>query len=198
MDRLVSRLIVIVALTAHGLRINTTDSQILDRAVGQNVKLECKFTPAPEDAGNLEIEWSIKSVRHPTEKVEILFYGYMYDRNYAPLKRRVYFREEDPRKGDASIELLLLTRSDTAFYYCQVKKAPGIKSIKTGLRGLEPPSKPRYFHAVGAGKVGETQVLKCGSEEGAAPTWYSWTREPPGKLLPTSAAVEKNAGTLTV
>lgn len=188
-----------MALTAHGLRINTTDREILDRAVGQNVKLECKFTPAPEDAGNLEIEWS-KSVRHPTEKFEILFYtaGYIYDCNYAPLKRRVYFREEDPGKGDASIELLLLTCSDTAFYYCQVKKAPGIKSIKTGLRVLEPPSKPRCFHVEGAGKVGETQVLKCGSEEDAAPTWYSWTRKPPGKLLPTSAAVDKTAGTLTV
>lgn len=94
---------------------------------------------------------------------------YLYDHYYGPLKGRVYFHSEDPGKGDASIDLLLLTPSDTDFYYCQVKKVPGIKSNKAVLRVLEPSSK--CYHTEGAGKIGTTQVLKCRSGKGAAPTW---------------------------
>lgn len=194
---LVFQLVVIMARVAQGLHINTTNNQVLKKAVGQNVKLECQFTTAPEDAGPLEVEWTVKSVRHPMEKKELLLYtaGQIYDSYYPPQKGRVYFHSEDPGKGDASIDLVLLTPSDSGIYYCQVKKVPGIKSIKTALQVLEPPSKPRCYHTEGGVKA---HVLKCGSERGAAPTWYSWTREPPGKLLPTSAVMDQTAGTLTI
>lgn len=189
-----------MALTAQGLHINTTNNQDLQKAVGQNVKLDCRFTTAPEDAGPLEIEWSVKSRRNPMEKKTILLYtaGHTYDNYYEPQKGRVYFHKDNPGKGDASINLLLLTPSDTGIYYCQVKKVPGIQSIKTVLQVLKPPSKPRCYHTEEAGKVGKIQVLKCGSEEGAVPTWYSWTREPPGKLLSISAVMDQTAGTLTI
>lgn len=186
MDRLVSRLIVIVALTAHRLRINTTDSQILDRAVGQNVKLECKFTPAPEDAGNLEIEWSIKSVRHPTEKVEILFYGYIYDRNYAPLKRRVYFREEDPRKGDASIELLLLAADSLGH---RLLLLPG----QEGSRHQEHQDRPPRARTAVKAQV----FSRCGGWKGwgnpSAKVWLRGRRCPDLVLLDQSATRETAA-----
>lgn len=171
MDWLVFQLIVIMALTAQGLQINTTNNQVLERAVGQNVKLDCEFTTVPEDAGDLEVEWSVKSIRHPVTEILMYTAGYIYDHYYGPLKDRVYFHSEDPGKRDASIDLLLLTPSDTGFYYCQVKKVPGIKSIKAVLRVLEPSSKSRCYHTEGAGKVGTTQVLKCRSGQGAAPTW---------------------------
>lgn len=153
MDWLVFQLVVISALTAQGLHINTTKSQVLKKAVGENVKLKCEFTTALKDAGPLEVKWSMKSICHPMEKAEILLYmaGQTYDGYYGPQKGRVYFHSEDPGKGNASIDLLLLT----TIYYCQVKKVPGIKNIKTVLQVLEPPSKPRCYHTEGAGKVGK-------------------------------------------
>lgn len=189
-----------IILTANGLEINTSSNQIVQKAVGENVKLDCQFTTDPEDAGPLEIEWSVKSIRHPMEKADMLLYtaGHIYDGYYEPLKGRAYFHSEDPGKGDAAISILLLTPSDTGIYYCQVKKVPGIQSIKTVLRVLQPPSKPRCYYTEGAGDVGKTKVLHCASQEGAAPIWYSWTRHPPWKLLSNSAVMDQTAGTLTI
>ena len=195
MERLAVRL-VILAVIARALEINTSTSKILEKAEGENVKLACFFTPGPEDAGNLEIEWSVKSIRHPLEKAEILWYtaGHIYDSLYEHLKGRVYFDSEDPAKGDAAINLSLLTTKDTGIYYCQVKKVPGIKSIYTVLRVLKPPSKPRCSYT----ERGQTKVLRCESQEGAAPINYHWSRYPPWEMMPNSAVMDKAAGTLTV
>ena len=180
MERLAVRLVVL-ALTARALEIKTSTGKILEKAEGEKVKLACLFTPGPEDAGNLEIEWSVKSRRHPLEKAEFLLYtaGHIYDSLYEPLKGRVYFDAEDPAKGDAAVNLLLLT---TGISYCQVKKVPGIRSVYTVLRVLKPPSKPRCDYT----ERGRTKVLRCGSQEGAAPINYHWSRHPPWELMPNS------------
>ncbi|XP_053275517.1 coxsackievirus and adenovirus receptor homolog [Pleuronectes platessa] len=195
MDRLAFRLLIIVALTARGLEINP-NRKILEKAEGENVSLACHFTLAPEDTGNLEIEWSVKSIRHPLDTAEFLLYtaGHIYDTLYEPLKGRVYFDSEDPEKGNAAIHLLLLTTKDTGVYYCQVKKVVGIRRIYTVLRVLKPPSKPSCNYTEG----GQTKVLRCRSQEGAAPIQYHWSRLPPWKLLPKSALLDKTAGTLTI
>lgn len=198
MDALVFQLLILV-LTAKGLEIHTPTRTILEKAVGQNVKLDCHFTTSPEDAGQLEIEWSVKSIRHPMETAEVLMYtaGQIYDQYYEPLKGRVYFHSQDPEKGDASIHLLQLTPEDTGIYKCQVKKVPGIQNIKTVLRVLKPPSEPRCYYTEGTEELGKTTVLHCKSQEGAAPIWYTWARIPPWKL-PNSVVIDQTAGTLTI
>ncbi|XP_042370484.1 coxsackievirus and adenovirus receptor homolog, partial [Plectropomus leopardus] len=196
--RLTFRLFVLV-LTAEALEIGTPNNQVFDEAVGEHVRLDCQFTTAPEDEGHLEIEWTVKSVRHPMEKAELLMYvaGHIYE-YYEPLKGRVYFQSDDPGKGDAGIQLLRLTPSDSGIYYCQVKKAPAIRNIKAVLRVLQKPSKPRCSCTEGAGDVGKTVVLHCASEEGAPPIKYHWSRVPPWKLLPPSALMDETSGTMTI
>lgn len=164
MDKQFFRLLVI-ALTAKGLEINTSNNKIVEKAVGENVKLDCFFTTCPEDEGILEIEWSVKSVHQPMEKAEVLFYTaeHIYGNLYEHLKGRVYFDAQDPQQGDAAIRLLQLPRKDTGIYSCQVKKVPGIQSIKAVLRVLERPSKPRCYYTEGDGEFGKTRVLDCGS-----------------------------------
>lgn len=193
-------LLLIIAHTAKGLEINTSTNRIVEKAVGANVKLDCFFTIGPKDEGNLEIEWSVKSIRHPMDKAEVLLYtaGHIYDNLYKPLKGRVYFDAKDLMQGDAAIHLLLLTSSDTGIYYCQVKKLPGYQIIKAVLRVLEPPSKPGCYYTEGAGEFSKTKVLHCGSEEGAPPIRYHWARNPPWELLSSSAVLDEMAGTLTI
>ncbi|XP_040886578.1 coxsackievirus and adenovirus receptor homolog [Toxotes jaculatrix] len=188
-----------IMLTSKTLDIHTRNNKILETAEGENAKLYCDFTAAPEDEGNLEIEWSVKSVRHPLDTAEIILYtaGQIYDQLYEPLKGRVYFHSVDPAKGDGAIHLSLLTHRDTGIYKCQVKKAPGLRSIKTVLRVLKRPSKPRCYYTEGVGEFGKTKVLHCRSQEGAAPIQYQWSRTPPLKL-PTSAVMDRMAGTLTL
>lgn len=192
--------LVIVALTAQGLVINTSNNNIVEKAVGENVKLGCFFTTGPKDEGTLEIEWSVKSVRHPMEEATILWYTaeHIYENLYEHLKGRVYLDAQDPERGDGAIHLLQLTRKDTGIYFCQVKKLPGIQRIKTVLRVLEPPSKPKCNSTQGVGEFGETKVLHCGSEEGAAPIRYYWSRLPPWEPLSSSAESDHRAGKLTI
>ncbi|CAK6978025.1 coxsackievirus and adenovirus receptor homolog%2C partial [Scomber scombrus] len=149
MDRLTVGLVAMMALGAKGLEINTTNNNaIVEKAVGESVKLECKFTTDPGDTGPLEIEWTVKSTPGST--------------------------------------------------LCQVKKIPGIRSIKALLRVLRKPSKPECHSTEGAGEVGRTKVLHCGSGEGAPPIRYHWSRRPPWKLLSDSAVTDETAGTLTI
>ncbi|KAG8001014.1 Coxsackievirus and adenovirus receptor-like protein [Nibea albiflora] len=192
--------LVIVALTAQGLEINTSNNKFVEKAVGENVKLDCFFTTGPEDEGMLEIEWSVKSVRHPMEMAGVLLYTaeHIYNNLYEHLKGRVYFDAQDPEKGDAAIHLSQLTQQDTGLYYCQVKKAPGIQRIKAVLRVLERSSKPKCYSTEEDGEFGKTKVLHCGSEEGAAPIWYRWSRLPPWEHLPSLAVLDQTAGTLTI
>lgn len=200
MDRLTLGLVAMTALGAKGLEINTTNNAFVEKAVGESVKLECKFTTDPGDTGPLEIEWTVKSVRSPMEKDQVLMYtaGHIYGDYHKDLKGRAYFQEGDPGRGDASINIALLTPLDTGIYYCQVKKVPGIRSIKAILRVLRKPSKPECHSTEGAGEVGRTKVLHCGSGEGAPPIRYHWSRRPPWKLLSDSAVMDETAGTLTI
>ncbi|KAG8013675.1 Coxsackievirus and adenovirus receptor-like protein [Nibea albiflora] len=105
-------LLLIVGLMAKGLEINTSNNKFVEKAVGENVKLDCFFTTGPEDEGMLEIEWSMKSMCHPMEKAEVLLYTAenIYNNLYEHLKGRVYFDAQDPQQGDAAIHLSQLTR----------------------------------------------------------------------------------------
>lgn len=73
--------------------MNTTNHQILVKAVGKNVKIHCAFTTAPEDAEPLEVDWNVKSIRYPMEKKEVFLYTieHIYTGYYKSVKGRAYF-----------------------------------------------------------------------------------------------------------
>lgn len=43
------------------MQITSTGPQILQLAQGEQKTLECTYTPAPEDVGELDIEWTLVS-----------------------------------------------------------------------------------------------------------------------------------------
>ncbi|KAL2095260.1 hypothetical protein ACEWY4_009979 [Coilia grayii] len=185
--------------SSHGLEIISTDATTVEKASGESVKLDCRFTLAPEDSGSLDIEWSLRPADTQGEdKVVILYSGdRAYENYYAPLKDRVHFFSNDPKNGDASINLLALKSADTGTYQCKVKKVPGIHSRKVVLRVMVAPSKPRCY-AEGASQVGKDVVLRCASSEGTSPINYSWERMTGTKLLPASAVMDPVSGTLSI
>ncbi|KAL2087163.1 hypothetical protein ACEWY4_018222 [Coilia grayii] len=187
MDLQIFQVFLLLFTGCSGVLINSTDQTIIEKPVGGSVMLDCQFNIAPEDTGPLEIEWTRLS-HGGTSDSEIIVYsaGQVYDDYSPPLKNRVYFSSENPRIGDGSINLQRLTLSDSGTYKCQVKKVPGIHSIKTTLRVLHPPSKPLCY-TQGTTEVSKTVVLHCEVEKGASPIFYIWQKTTGSKTLPSSA-----------
>ncbi|XP_061659327.1 coxsackievirus and adenovirus receptor homolog [Syngnathoides biaculeatus] len=182
-----------------GLEITSTGPTSIEKASGESVKLDCMFNLSPADSGPLDIEWSLLSSDNQKEdKVVILYSGdRAYEDYYAPMKGRVYFNSADPKNGDASINLTGLKSSDSGTYQCKVKKVPGIHSRKMRLIVMVKPSKPKCS-AEGLTQEGKDIVLRCASNEGTKPLHYSWEKTTDGKVLPASAVMDTNGGTLNV
>ncbi|KAJ8342935.1 hypothetical protein SKAU_G00328630 [Synaphobranchus kaupii] len=184
---------------AHGLEITSVEPTSIEKASGESVKLDCQFSPAPEDYGPLDIEWSLlASDSQKEDRVIILYSGdRAYEDYYAPMKGRVHFNSADPKDGDASINLTGLKSADSGTFQCKVKKAPGIRSRKIRLTVMVRPSKPRCY-AEGPPHVGKDVVLKCQSAEGTSPLKYTWEKTTDSKLLPASAVLDSLTGTMNV
>ncbi|XP_060911915.1 coxsackievirus and adenovirus receptor homolog [Labrus mixtus] len=182
-----------------GLDITSTGPTPIEKASGQSVKLNCQFTLATEDAGPLDIEWSILSSDNQKEDKVVIFYSgdRAYVDYYPPMKGRVHFNSADPKNGDASITLTGLMSSDSGTYQCKVKKAPGIRSKKMLLIVMVKPSKPRCY-AEGQTEEGKDVVLRCISNKGTNPLQYSWEKTSPNKLLPATAVLDPVGGTVNV
>ncbi|XP_064208395.1 coxsackievirus and adenovirus receptor homolog [Anguilla rostrata] len=190
---------ILLAGVTHGLEITSGGPTAIEKASGESVKLECRFSLAPEDSGPLDIEWSLLAPDSQKEdRVIILYSGdRAYEDYYVPMKGRVHFNSADPKDGDASINLTGLKAADTGTFQCKVKKAPGIKSRKIQLTVMVRPSKPRCF-SEGTSHEGKDVVLKCLSAEGTSPVKYSWEKTTDSKLLPASAKLDPLTGTMNV
>ncbi|XP_077597099.1 coxsackievirus and adenovirus receptor homolog [Stigmatopora nigra] len=197
--RLCCLLISLLAGSSVGLEIISTEPTSIEKASGQSVRLDCKFSLGPDDSGPLDIEWSLLSSDNQKEdKVVILYSGdRAYDDYYPPMKGRVHFNLADPKNGDASINLTGLKSSDSGTYQCKVKKAPGIRSRKMLLIVMVKPSKPRCY-AEGLTQQGKDIVLRCTSQEGTKPMQYSWEKTSNGNVLPASSVMDPVAGTINV
>lgn len=184
---------------ASGLEITSTGPTSIEKASGQNAKLGCQFTLAPEDTGPLDIEWSLESSDSRNEDTVVILYSgdRAYEDYFPPLKGRVHFNSADPKNGDASINLTGLKSSDSGTYQCKVKKAPGIRSRKMLLIVMVRPSKPRCS-TEGPTEEGKDIVLRCTTNEGTKPIQYSWERISDSKVLPASAVMDPMGGTINV
>ncbi|XP_026862845.2 coxsackievirus and adenovirus receptor homolog [Electrophorus electricus] len=190
---------IVISGAVHGLQITSTGPTSIEMASGGSVKLDCQFSLATQDAGPLDIEWSLQpSDNQREEKVIILYSGdRAYDDYYPALKGRVHFNSSDPKKGDASINLLTLQASDTGTYQCKVKKAPGIGSRKVLLTVMVRPSTPKCS-TEGSTYIGDNVVLKCKSSDGTSPLQYIWDRISGNKLLPATAVTDPASGTISM
>ncbi|XP_059824971.1 coxsackievirus and adenovirus receptor homolog isoform X1 [Hypanus sabinus] len=169
-----------------------------EKAVGDSIRLDCRFTVDSTDIGPLDIEWS-RTPPDPTSS-PIIIIDYSGDRPYETrvedMKGRVHFSSPDPKNGDASINITRLRSSDSGMYHCKVKKSPGSKTKPVRLEVSMKPSPPKCF-VDGSQEVGKDAVLKC-SSEGTPPITYIWTKQGSMHLLPSTAVADISAGTLKV
>ncbi|KAA0704007.1 Coxsackievirus and adenovirus receptor -like protein [Triplophysa tibetana] len=184
---------------ACGLQITTTGPTSIEKASGESVKLDCQFTLAPEDAGPLDIEWTLQpSDNQKDEKVVIVYSGdRAFSEYYPPIIGRVHFNSPDPKNGDASMNIMGLKAIDTGTYQCKVKKVPGINSRKFLLTVMVRPSKPRCY-ADGPTLMGKDMMLRCNSADGTQPLKYTWERITGNKLLPPTAVLDPVGGTMSL
>ncbi|XP_069745155.1 coxsackievirus and adenovirus receptor homolog isoform X2 [Narcine bancroftii] len=167
-----------------------------DKAVGDSVRMDCRFTLGKEDVGPLDIEWS-RTPPDPTAS-QIIIIDYSGDRVYETrvedMKGRLYFSAMDPKNGDASINITRLRSSDAGMYHCKVKKSPGSKSKPMKLDVSMKPSPPTCY-VDGSQEVGKDAVMKC-SSQGTPPIIYTWTKQGASHFLPSTAVADVSLGTL--
>uniref|UniRef100_A0A3B5LKU3 Ig-like domain-containing protein n=1 Tax=Xiphophorus couchianus TaxID=32473 RepID=A0A3B5LKU3_9TELE len=173
----------------EAMTITSSGSQTIQQAEGDSVNLGCTYTPAAEDKGELDIEWSNVSPDMTQKDKLLLSYAAGATHNYYPeFTNRMKFLTE-PNQGDASITISGLKVSDTGTYQCKVKKAPGVDMRKVTLVVLVPPSTPRCW-VEGGEEKGATVSLRCKSSKGSTPLTYVWTRET-GGAMPATATQDK-------
>ncbi|KAM4745088.1 V-set and immunoglobulin domain-containing protein 8b isoform 2-T2 [Anableps anableps] len=178
------------------MEITSSGSQTIQKAEGEMVKLGCTYTPAAEDKGELDIEWSNVSPDMTQKDKLILSYAAAEMHHYDPeLSKRLKFLTE-PNQGDASISISGLRASDTGTYQCKVKKAPGVDMRKVTLVVLVSPSVPKCW-VDGGEEKGGTVSLRCKSSQGSIPLTYVWKRET-GGAMPTTATQDAQTGELLI
>ncbi|XP_057688998.1 V-set and immunoglobulin domain-containing protein 8b [Corythoichthys intestinalis] len=177
----------------EAMQVTSSGPQTIQKAQGENALLGCTYTPGPQDTGELDIEWYNVSPDMTKKDKLILAYTEGRIHNYDPtLTGRISFTG-DPMRGDASISLSNLRRSDTATYQCKVKKAPGVDMRKVTLVVLVPPSVPKCW-VDGKEEKGSPVTLRCQSNQGSSPITYTWTRESGGPKPPIAMPLNAQSG----
>ncbi|XP_077572201.1 V-set and immunoglobulin domain-containing protein 8b [Stigmatopora nigra] len=162
----------------EAMQVTSSGPQTIQKAQGENVLLSCTYTPGPQDVGELDIEWSNLSPDMTQKDKLIMAFTEGRIHNYDPsLTGRINF-VGDPKRGDASISMTNLRRSDTATYQCKVKKSPGVDMRKVTLVVMVPPSVPKCW-VDGKEEKGSPVTLRCESSQGSSPMTYTWRRDPP-------------------
>ncbi|XP_072470837.1 coxsackievirus and adenovirus receptor [Notamacropus eugenii] len=182
----------------RSITITTTEEKI-EKAKGETAHLPCKFTIAPTDQESLHIEWIKLRADNQKDDQEIILYsgGNIYDMYSEDLKGRVYFTSNDPRLGDASINITNLRLSDKGTYQCKVKKLPGVGNKKMELSVLYKPSGTRCY-VDGSSEIGSDFKIRCESKEGSLPLYYEWQRLPSTEKFPAMSFSDFNPSIISV
>lgn len=183
-------------LSTDAMKVTSSGPQTIQVGKGETVTLGCTYTPASEDVGELDIEWSNVSPDMTQKDFLILSYtgGKIHYYGSWGVSDRFKFTS-DPKLGDASVNLTDTRLSDTATYQCKVKKAPGVDTRKVTLVIMVPPSRPKCW-VEGGEEKGSTVSLHCKSE-GTIPLTYTWTRET-GGAMPPVATQDASTGVLLI
>ncbi|XP_033864359.3 coxsackievirus and adenovirus receptor homolog isoform X2 [Acipenser ruthenus] len=190
---------VLLAGSVLGLTITSTGPSSIEKAGGETINFDCRFTLAPEDTGPLDIEWTLLASDNQNRDQMIITYSgdRVYEDYYATMKGRVHFNSPDPKAGDASINITKLLVSDTGTYLCKVKKAPGVNSRKTLLTVMVKPSVPKCY-VEGSSEQGKDILMKCKSAEGTNPIQYTWERISGTRILPATALLDRVQGSIVI
>ncbi|XP_017563619.1 V-set and immunoglobulin domain-containing protein 8a isoform X2 [Pygocentrus nattereri] len=129
------------------MRVTSSGPQTLQLAQGEQARVDCIYTPDPEDIGELDIEWSL--VSPDTTKKDQLIISYSGRSKYLhgdpALTEGVDFAASDPSQGDASLSISSVDAAHAGTYQCKVKKSPGVDMHKVSLVVLERPSTPKCW-----------------------------------------------------
>ncbi|XP_043928130.1 coxsackievirus and adenovirus receptor [Protopterus annectens] len=181
------------------LKVTSTSPGVLEKAAGDGVIMDCKFTIESTESGPWDIEWSLQPPDNNGPSNLIITYSgdRVFGDYYGPLKDRVHFVATDPTAGDASLSITKLKYNDTGTYQCKVKKAPGLDSLNVKLVVLVKPSKPRCS-ITGTTETGNDIALHCMSTEGTTPLTYTWEKTTGTKTLPSRSVLDSTSGTLSM
>ncbi|CAJ1068106.1 V-set and immunoglobulin domain-containing protein 8b [Xyrichtys novacula] len=182
---------------SKAMQVTSSGPQTVQIAQGEKVNLGCTFTPAPEDIGELDIEWSNVSPDMTQKDQLILSFtgGLMHRYGNPSISSRMNFIG-NPKLGDASISLSDLRLSDTATYQCKVKKAPGVDVRKVTVVVMVRPSAPKCW-VEGGEERGGSVSMRCKSSQGSNPMTYIWRRES-GGTIPATATQDPQTGELLI
>ncbi|KAL7846951.1 hypothetical protein SRHO_G00219310 [Serrasalmus rhombeus] len=183
-------LLVVVTLSLGpvtlAMRVTSSGPQTLQLAQGEQARVDCIYTPDPEDIGELDIEWSL--VSPDTTKKDQLIISYSGISKYLhgdpALTEGVDFAASDPSQGDASLSISSVDAAHAGTYQCKVKKSPGVDMHKVSLVVLERPSTPKCW-VEGDEAIGQPVSLHCKSDQGSGPLQYEWRRESGGPIPPS-------------
>ncbi|KAI4876366.1 hypothetical protein NFI96_017832 [Prochilodus magdalenae] len=180
------------------MRVTSSGPQTLQLAKGEQARVDCIYTPDPEDVGELDIEWSLVSPDTTKKDQVIISYsgGSKYLHGDTPLIEGVDFAASNPTQGDASISISSVDDAHAGTYQCKVKKSPGVDMHKVSLVVLERPSVPKCW-VEGDEAVGHPVSLRCKSDQGSGPLQYEWRRESGGPL-PSSTMQNSVLGELLI
>ncbi|XP_054467495.1 V-set and immunoglobulin domain-containing protein 8b [Anoplopoma fimbria] len=181
----------------EAMQVTSSGPQTIQMAQGGTVNLGCTYSSAPQDKGELDIEWSNVSPDMTQKDQLILSHtgGLMHQYGDPGVSRRLKFIG-DPKQGDASISISDVRPSDTGTYQCKVKKAPGVDMRKVTLVVMAPPSVPKCWIEGGEEKGGPVS-LRCKSSQGSIPLSYTWKRES-GGAMPSDATQDTESGELLI
>ncbi|XP_028662198.1 coxsackievirus and adenovirus receptor homolog isoform X1 [Erpetoichthys calabaricus] len=178
--------------------VTSTGPQTVQVVRGANAYMECTYTLAATDTGDLDIEWSIVNPNPTKPDTMILSYngGQIFRFGNPERLARFSFANSDPSKGNASVQIVDVHTSDSGTYDCKVKKTPGLDARKVTVLVLVPPTIPNCW-VEGNQEQGTTVILHCKSSEGSPPLTYSWQMQTGGPL-PSTAILDPNGGTLLI
>lgn len=100
---LISLMSVLLTSTS-GLNLATPSSEY-QVALGQDITLRCHFTLDPANFGSLEIEWTVERSHDQVEKEHLICYIDDIVHHFLSFEGRVYFSDQDPQDGDASLTI---------------------------------------------------------------------------------------------
>ncbi|XP_069492507.1 coxsackievirus and adenovirus receptor isoform X2 [Ambystoma mexicanum] len=177
-----------VGLT-RSLKIITPERDSFEKAQGEGIRLPCEFELISDDTGPLTIEWSLVPKDSLQSDQPIILYsgGAIYNK-YPEMSNRVHFTSDDPRRGDASLNITGLKLADSGSYQCRVMKHPGTDNKKLLLTVSERPGKMKCY-VDGTQEIGSDLKLKCEAKEGTPPLQYRWEKLTGTKKLPLTGKV---------